>query len=169
MDTVVFAFSRSGVRDFQPRVALRAPARPENTHCTAIFVPTANCRALFHALRIHKNSGVSEEEQKPHLFEKPRSASICLSRFPFLAVFSWHSFGLNSCALRNAALCFALHRSGSSRCAPFGFRYPRKDFNLSQRQLEKSCRSLRKSTPCCLGAAADSLSGCPREQGQKRR
>jgi hypothetical protein len=47
-------------------------------------------------------------EQQPHLLEKRRSASICLSRFPFLAVFSWHSFGLNSCALRTAALCFAL-------------------------------------------------------------
>jgi hypothetical protein len=104
------------------------------------------------------------------VFEERRSASFHLSRYSFSAsdlLAQLRAEFLRPAHCGRSASRLVVHvRSG---CAPFGFRHPRKDFNLSQHRLTKSCRSPQKSTPCCLGAAAARFSGCPREQGKKRR
>jgi hypothetical protein len=112
----------------------------------------------------------SEGRATPHLFEERRSASFHLSRYSFscpvlLAQLRAEFLRPAHCG-RSASRLVVHVRSG---CAPFGFRHPRKDFNLSQHRLKKSFRSPQKSTPCCLGVAATRFSGAQENRARKRR
>ena len=134
LGTVVFALSRSG-EDLQPRVALCAPARPRKHSQHGDFRADADGRSVP-CVATHRNSGVSGRNNSRICSRNEGVHQFVLSRFPFLCVFSWHSFGLNSCALRTAALCFALLSFAFVPVArPTGFGTPGKICNFRNSSL----------------------------------
>lgn len=147
----------------------RGATCPGNLLPLTLLFPAPPIAEPSQSIAQSERSGHSEVNGPEHPSQKRERSPFRQRCFSFPSPFSWHCFGLNSCARHTAgALLRAQLVTVVPARAPFGFRHPRNNFKTSR---ETSSKKLIPVPPIKhalgLGAAASRYL-VPKRTGQKK-